>query len=62
VDTPGVRKITYGVTFEARPRNVRTYVEPWRDNATWIEVDWMWGIHVIAPPAGGILQNVMTPA
>jgi hypothetical protein len=62
VDTPGVRKITYGVTFESRPRNVRTYVEPWRDNATWIEVDWMWGIHVIAPPAGALLQNVMTPA
>lgn len=61
VDRPGLRRLTYGVTFEARPRNVRTYIDVERDNGTWIEVDWIYTHKVVARACGVLIQNVMSP-
>jgi len=59
VDKPGLRKLTYGATFVPRQRNVRRYVDPERDNGTWIEVDWIYGLKTIARVCGVLLKNVM---
>ncbi len=59
VDKPGLRKLAYGATFVPRQRNVRRYIDPERDNGTWIEVDWIYGIKVIARVCGYLLTNVM---
>lgn len=58
VDEPGVRKLTYGVNFVVRPRVVRTYIDEAREG-DWIEVRTMYGLKVIAPACGALLQNVM---
>jgi hypothetical protein len=62
VDKPGLRRLTYGATFEARQRNVRTYIDVERDNGTWIEVDWIYTHKVIARACGVLIQNVMSAA
>jgi len=61
VDEPGIRKLTYGICFEARPRNVRQYVDESRDFATWIEVDCIYGLKVISRACGALITNVMAP-
>jgi len=60
VSEPGLRSLTYGVTFFTQPRMVRTWREESR-KGDWIEVSWIYGLKVIAKSCGYLLQSVFTP-
>lgn len=55
----GRKELTYGAIFETLPRQVKTY--RWEKlSGTYVEVNWNYGLKVIAPQCGYVLTSVFT--